>query len=325
MNLSTCREHNMEKITLFKKLFENDVCLWGQTKLINLKNENSKYNQSSSIARKCIIHLLMVIISGLAFSSRADKPYEYKPADASQIKNQGSESVMIMPATFLREYDPVTIMYNRDLHPEGSGPLDNPDQFVTIKPAHPGEYRWLDQRTLEFRPTVPWQPMQTYTVKAMGVTKTLTALLIPPQNITPASGSTGLDPVSRIALEFSQTVQPEILAKLVTFEACPLPGIETKNCRSYGSQDYTIKVSERSSKNAYIYWFIFKKPISNGLRIRTIVRLAADPALTDAKRIYFFDTRKEFTVERAGSYEYQFTLNPTGSTYRTRSGCAFVK
>lgn len=258
---------------------------------------------------------VLVAMAVLSLPVHAEKPYMYRPADINQVKNQGGESVMIMPSSFLREYDPVTILYNRDMHPEGSGPLDNPDQFVTIKPSQPGEYRWLDPRTIEFRPSIPWKAMQTYTIKARETNKTLTVLLMPPRSINPASGSTNLDPVSKVSLEFSQQISPDILARLVTFETCPLPGIETDNCKSLNSSDYTIKMSERTSRDSYTYIFTFKKPVPNGLRIRTIVRLASDPSLSDAKRVYYFDTRKEFTIERAGTYEYQFTLNPAGNTY----------
>jgi hypothetical protein len=262
-----------------------------------------------------IHHTAAVIFTALALSLFAQKPYDYKPADLNQIKNQGAAPALIMPATYLREYDPVTVLYNRDLNPAGPGPLDKPDQFVTIKPSQPGEYRWLDPRTIEFRPVVPWKPMQSYTVSAMGETKVLSALLSPPKNIEPASGSNGLAPLSRIELEFSQPVSPEILARLVSFETSPLPGIESTNSKVYGPADYRIKVSERSGRGSNVYWFIFKKPFANGLRIRTVVRLSSDPTLGEAKKVYYCDTRKEFTIERAGTYEYQFTLNPSGSVY----------
>ena len=261
-----------------------------------------------------LISLGLVLATAVAAQTpTVRRPYDYKPADLSQVRGAGD--AMIMPATFLREYDPVTILFNRDLHPAGPGPLDNPAEYATLKPAHPGEWRWLDPRTVEFRPAVPWKPMQAYTVKAGGESKTLAALLSPPTSIAPASGSEGLEPFSRIQLEFSQPVAPEVLAKLVTFEACPLPGIESKNARIYGSSDYRIKVSEKSGRSSSLYAFIFKRPFANGQRIRTVVRLAADPTLADAKRVYYADTRKEFTVERAGTYEYQFTLNSSGSNY----------
>jgi uncharacterized protein YfaS (alpha-2-macroglobulin family) len=240
-------------------------------------------------------------------------PYDYRPADLGQARAQGG--AMIMPASFLREYDPVTILYGRDLNPAAPGPLDRPDSLVSMKPSQPGEWRWLDPRTIEFRPAVPWKPMQAYTVKAGGASKTLTALLTPPISISPAGGSEGLELFSRVELEFSQPVAPEVLAKLVTFEVSPLPGIGTKNARVYGPAEYRIKSLEKSGRGSSRYAFLFPRPFANGQRIRTVVRLAADPALSDAKRVYSADTRKEFTLEKAGSWDYQFTLNAEGSSY----------
>lgn len=281
--------------------------------IISLKRTSGKPRRSFSLESHLCRITLMIFL--LAFSLFSGEPYEYAPADLKQVSNQSREPVMIMPGTFLREYDPVTIMYNRDMNPKGSGPLDEPEKYVIIKPSHPGEYRWLDPRTIEFRPTVPWKAMQTYTVKSENVSKTLTVLLMPPASINPSSGSRELDPVSRISLNFTQQIPTEVLAKLVSFEACPLPGIETKNCRSYSVADYTIKMSENSSRNSYTYWFIFKKPIPNGLRVRTTVRLSSEKDLAEARRVYFFETRKDFTIDKAGTYEYQFTMNPTGSAY----------
>ncbi len=279
----------------------------------NRKQGAMKVNKPMSKSNP--VSLAALLLLGVhAQVTLAQKPYAYKPADLNQVRNQGGEA-QIMPATFLREYDPVTVMFNKDRGPAGGGPLDKPEPFVTLKPSQPGEYRWLDPRTLEFRPSLPWKPMQVYTLKALGETRTLTALLSPPQSISPASGSSGLAPFARVELEFSQSVAPEILARFVTFEASPLPGIETKNARIYGSSDYRIKVSEKSGKGSFLYGFVFKKPFANGQRIRTIVRLAADPSLSDAKRVYYADTRKEFAVEKAGTYEYQFTLNSAGSVY----------
>lgn len=267
---------------------------------------------SKSIRRNVLIALSA--LSTLSVHAQDRKAYDYKAADQGQLRNQGGDA-LIMPSAFLREYDPVTILYDRDMNPGGAGPIDKPEPYVVLKPAHAGEYRWLDPRTLEFRPAIPWKPMQVYSVKASGGSRTLTALLSPPTSISPASGSNGLEPFSRVELEFTQPVAPEILAKLVTFEASPLPGIENRNAKVYGSSDYRIKVSERSGRGSARYAFVFKKPFANGQRIRTVVRLAADPSLTEAKRVYYADTRKEFTVERAGTYEYQFTLNSSGSVY----------
>lgn len=273
--------------------------------------------------------LLALALSAVAGS--AARPYEYQPADRSQVgRVKGDAGLVIMPAAFLREFDPITLLYDRDMH-AGPGPQDKPEPFLSLKPAHPGEYRWLDPRTLEFRPAVPWKPMQAYTVKAAGQTKVLTSLLSPPIGIHPAPGSEGLDPFSRIEIEFSQTVDPAVLAKLVTFEAVRLPGIEGNNARIYGSSDYRIKVSERSGAQSAKYSFVFPRPFANGLRIRTIVRLASDPGLSDARRVYHCDTRRDFTIDRAGTYGAAFTLNAAGAAYGrdqaarlTQDGVVFV-
>jgi alpha-2-macroglobulin len=268
-----------------------------------------------SSSKKLFMAALMVLFCILMASVSAETPYQYRPADRDQVGKDGNESVMIMPVTYLREYDPVTIMFGKTMNPSGSGPLDKPDQYVTIKPSQPGEYRWIDQRTIEFKPAIPWKVMQAYTVKSMGVSKTLSVLLSPPQSVYPASGSSGIDPLSRIEIVFSQPVPVEALARLVSFETNPLPGIENAASKRYSSADYRIKTSEQSDRSSYRYWFIFPRPFENGLRVRTIVRLIDDPTLTEAKRMYCFDTRKAFTIERAGTYEYQFTMNPSGITY----------
>lgn len=248
-----------------------------------------------------------------AMANDKNKPYSYQAADLDQVR--ATSGVWIMPAGFLREFDPITLLYPNDRHPAGPGPQDNPEGFASLKPSHPGEWRWLDPRTLEFRPATPWKPMQTYAVKAGNESRNLTALLSPPISVSPASGSAGLEPFSRVELTFAQRVSPEILAKLVTFEVSQLPGIEGKNAKVFNSSDYRIKVSEKGDGASATYAFLFRRPFANGQRVRTVVRLAADPALADAKRVYFADTRKEFTLDRAGTYEYQFTLNSSGSSY----------
>ncbi len=268
-----------------------------------------------SVASLALGALILIVMPTTAKAAEDQKPYAYKPADLNQVRNAVAGKVQIMPTAFLREYDPLTLMYNSDMHPAGPGPQDDASAFISLRPVQPGEYRWLDPRTLEFRPSVPWKPMQSYTIKASGETKQLTALLSPPQRISPEPGVANLAPFSRVELEFAQPVAPAVLAKLVTFEVSTLPGNENANPKIYGPSDYHIKTSERSGHGAAIYTFVFNKPFANGQRIRTVVRLAENASLFDARRVYYCDTRKEFALERAGTYEYQFTLNGSGSSY----------
>src|SRR5512136_2712046 len=60
--------------------------------------------------------------------------------------------VTIVPDRFLRRWDPVTIFFGHDLGPAKGGPEDAAARLVTMTPAHPGAFRWLDARTLQFKP-----------------------------------------------------------------------------------------------------------------------------------------------------------------------------
>jgi hypothetical protein len=64
----------------------------------------------------------------------------------------------LLPERFLREYDTVTLTLDKDTGPAKGGPGDDASSILSISPAHPGEYRWLDARTLQFLPSEPWPP-----------------------------------------------------------------------------------------------------------------------------------------------------------------------
>jgi uncharacterized protein YfaS (alpha-2-macroglobulin family) len=263
--------------------------------------------------RTPIISTAALLLALHSLSATQPAPYSYQPADRGQISAGGDTK--ILPAKFLREYDPITVLFDRDMHPEGSGPLDKPEGIMSIKPMHPGEYRWLDSRTVEFKPTVAWKPLKRFTITAGKASRQLVTLLTPPSSTTPASGSRDLEKVDRVSLEFEQRVPVDILARLVTFEACPLPGIDRVNCRTYGAEGYTIKESKSGSADRYIYWFVMNQPFTQGLKVRINVRLADDPALAEGMRTYWFDTRADFTIQSAGTYDHAFTITTNGSAY----------
>jgi uncharacterized protein YfaS (alpha-2-macroglobulin family) len=257
--------------------------------------------------------LLMLFVSNLV----SGVPYEYNPADRSQLEKNTRSEVRILPTLFLREYDPITVFFDNDVQKNGAGPLDDPSPYITMRPEHPGEYRWIDSRTIEFRPTIPWEPLKNYKISTGNITRELITLLATPQEVYPSPGSTELEPITKIGLTFKQNVDREILARLIAFETSPLPGVDRKGSKTMSSGDYQIKKMENSG-SSYTYWFIFNSPVGYGLKLRTILRLADNPNLTDAQRIYTFDTRAEFTIERAGTYQQQYTVNPSGVSYTQR-------
>ncbi|NLE00720.1 MAG: hypothetical protein GX640_12700, partial [Fibrobacter sp.] len=258
-----------------------------------------------------ILASLIMVIS--AFQTVLSDPYEYAPADRGKFEPKSGTA--ILPQSFLREYDPVTVFFTGKRGPEKTGSEDNGEQYLKIIPKHPGEYIWIDEKTLEFRPTIPWPPVSHFNIEADGVKKKLATILTPPQSIQPSSGSTDLGSVNEITLEFAYPVDPDMLKKLVVFESTPLPGIDRSQSVLYTAVDYTIKTGEQKSSGAVPYTFIFSQPFPLGHKIRTTVTLSDIPEFSEGKRTYFFETKAEFRLLRAGTYNNLLSLGSSGSHY----------
>lgn len=82
---------------------------------------------------------------------------------------QRVDGAHVVPDRFLRRWDPVTILFDEPTGPEAGGPEDAPDRLVTLSPAKPGSWTWLSAKTLQFRPTEPWEPLRRETVTVAGV------------------------------------------------------------------------------------------------------------------------------------------------------------
>ena len=101
--------------------------------------------------------------------------------------NAGDTGVRVVPDRMLRRWDPVTVFFSADTGPKAGGPEDNAGRFVTIDPAQPGAYRWLDARTLQFRPAEPWPALSRFRVTPAGSkATTLATLLEAPTSTVPA-------------------------------------------------------------------------------------------------------------------------------------------
>ena len=55
-----------------------------------------------------------------------------------------------------------TIEFSKDLAPADQQDKWMTDEFIEFEPKIPGQYKWVDSRTLIFSPDVPLQPMQEY-------------------------------------------------------------------------------------------------------------------------------------------------------------------
>lgn len=242
------------------------------------------------------------------------KPYEYVPADRGEYP-QKKNAAKILPESFLREYDPVTVFFPKKKKSGELGPENHGERYMKISPSHPGEYVWIDDKTLEFRPTIPWPPVSHFTVKAGRAEKKLATILTPPKSINPSSGSTDLGKVKEVTLEFAYPVDPEVLKKLVKFESTPLPGIDRSQSVFFTDADFSIKTGEQKPSGAVPYTFTFSNPFSLGHKIRTVVTLSDIPEFNEGKRTYFFETKAEFRITRTGTYSNLLSVGSSGSHY----------
>ena len=260
-----------------------------------------------------IFFLLTILIGSTFLYGTTSDPYAYRPGDRGQFSSKGG--VQILPDRFLREYDPVTFFFGSTMKEGADGPEDKPEKWVSIRPEHPGEYIWIDGKTLEFRPTIPWPPISTFTIKAGREKQQLKTLLSPPRTISPSHSSSDLSDVTKVTLEFAYPVAQKLLKKLISFEITPLPGIDRERSTFFTAADYSIKTGEQKSSGAVEYTFNFKKPFPLGHRIRTHVLLSDIPEFSEGKRVYWFDTKSDFRLLRAGSYSTQLNIGSEGSHY----------
>jgi len=126
--------------------------------------------------------LLAVAAVGIAVVM-AYEPYGYIPADRGQAAGVSGGDAKILPTAYLREYDPITVFFDKDAVPGDAGPIDAPGQLFSITPAHPGEFVKIDGRTLEFRPTAPWEPLKRYKVTSRKSSRELFTLLPDPEAV----------------------------------------------------------------------------------------------------------------------------------------------
>lgn len=268
---------------------------------------------NSLTGKLAAVALVLLTAGSSVYAADRAAPYDYAPADRGEF--QPRETVRVMPDRFLREHDPVTVFYRSERHPSGAGPEDSPEKFVTLRPEHPGEYRWIDGKTLEFRPTIPWPPLRTFVVQAGRKTHRLSTLLSPPVAITPRDGASDLGRIERIVLAFRRQVDPELLARLVTFEISPLPGVDRGEVSVVAAADYSIKAGERKRSGNVPYTFLFDTPLPLGSHIRTVVKLSDEPGLEKGACTYHCETRPEFRMVAAGVPGHLLSIARDGTRY----------
>jgi hypothetical protein len=268
---------------------------------------------------------------------------------------RGRSGTVVVPDRLLRRWDPVTVFFDRDLGPAGGGPEDDPGRWVMTSPRHPGAYRWLDARTLQFTPAEPWPPLTRFRWTAGGASVTLDTLMSPPVSMLPAAGSEGLDPVRTVTLVFPEPLDVQALRRMLTIELRPLPGAEgevgsvaasraspakapvaasrTSSAKapsqggdtSYGSQqagdssrssDFQVKAQERASRSEpAAYVITLSRPVPLGTRAVLHFRLSLADEAPESALDLGFQTAERFRVTALGCPGAQAPIASAGSRY----------
>jgi hypothetical protein len=240
-----------------------------------------------------------------------------RPADRS--------GVVVIPDHFLRRWDPVTVFFEGDTGPSRPGPEDAPERFVTVAPSHPGALRWLDARTLQFRPAEPWPPLQRFTWTAGGQTATLTTLMSSPVETVPPDGATGLGPVEQVTLAFPDPLDVEALARMLSVELRPLPGVASDRSRFLNRDDFDVKTLERASRGDRATYVVgFHAPIPLGTRAIVHLRLSLDDKDARSFHEVAFQTAEPFRVASLGCRERRSPIAPEGTRYSREQALSCV-
>ncbi len=232
------------------------------------------------------------------------------------VRPAGAAGTVVVPDRFLRRWDPVTVFFARDVGPASGGPEDRPERLVTVSPAHPGAFAWIDARTLQFRPAEPWPPLARFTWTVEGTIARLATLMEPPVSSVPANNADRLDAVDAIALTFAEPLDEQSLLRMVTVELRPLPGIGPEGSRWLKAEDFTLKVVERAGgSDTATYVLDLRAPIPLGTRAIVHLRLSLEDDPTLSFTEVTFATAEPFRVVTFGCDSALVPVTPEGNRY----------
>lgn len=257
---------------------------------------------------RLILPLLILATAAVAVPG-GDAIYEalwQRPADA--------DDTVIVPDRFLRAWDPITVFFDGN-QVKQAGPADDPSRYATLDPPWPGAWRWLDRRTLQFRPAEPWPALRRFTVKADGETRRIATLMTPPSRTAPRDGADGLEPVEDITLTFPSPLPVDALARMLTIELRALPGLGDGPVQRLGAEDFHIKALQRARADAPArYSVTLARPIPAGIRATLRFALALDDG-AEAVSTVDFSTAEPFRVRHISCRSNELPVGPEGARY----------
>ena len=223
---------------------------------------------------------------------------------------------VLVPEHFLRQWDPVTVFFDSEAGPAGGGPEDHPERLLTMAPSHPGAFTWMDGHTLQFRPATAWPPMGRFTWTIQGRQTELTTLMSAPDATVPANDVTGLEPVETITLRFRDPVAADVLAKLLTLELRPLPGVGREPQRLLDFHDFDVRALERGqTSDPAVYVVALAHPIPWGNRVIAHLRLSPESGQGAEEQRFSFSTAEPFHATAFGCRGLSYPALAEGVSY----------
>jgi uncharacterized protein YfaS (alpha-2-macroglobulin family) len=271
------------------------------------------------IRNKSVWRLLGLGLALLGTPALAQDAADSGPT-ASQPTTSQPTGTIIVPDHFLRRWDPVTLFFDKDQGAVPGAPDDAPEKLVTMRPAQPGAWTWIDGRTLQFRPAIPWPPLSQFdwTIKNDTGTQSveLSRLLDPTVRSDPANGAAGLEQMRSLTLVFSEPLHVKTLAGMLDIAISPLPGLDPAQAQHLTPSDFDIKAMERTSPNdPGTYVVEFHRPIADGMHVAVSIGLSAVPGLRGTVEELDFATATAFSPTLMGCAGQSLPLNARGTIY----------
>ena len=206
---------------------------------------------------------------------------ESMPPPLDQV--QRADGALVVPDHFLRSWDPVTVFFPADTGPTQAGPEDHPEHFVTLHPA-------AARRLALARPARAAIPSGRALDPAAPRRRSLPALAppawsrcCPPRcRPRPQDQPEGIANLDTISLTFRDPVDPAALARLLTIELRPLPGIDATGSQTLTRADFDIKPLERANRaDRQTYLVMLHQPLPDQRLVILRLRLSDAAGLDD--------------------------------------------
>ncbi|MBT5230343.1 MAG: alpha-2-macroglobulin, partial [Methylococcales bacterium] len=225
-----------------------------------------------------------------------------------------AKTTVIVPDHFLRAWDPVTVFFEQT-QGQQPGPEDHPEKFVQVTPNHPGSFVWLDDKTLQFRPSKAWPALSKFTWKTTQQSSDLYSLMQPPVKHWPAKNSDMPAALDHLTLSFQAPIDPATLAKVLRLELKPRPGI-SEMATWLDHKHFSIKPIERKTWSSHAKYRIdLNSPIAGNQHITVHFQLSQLPSADDAFYRYHFTTEEPFRVTHLGCQYQLYVIPVSGVQY----------